>query len=116
MVVLVEFWYQECQHMTCMELRKCSGIGRVLVLGNVSMWHMEYRKCSGMGGVFSNRTCEHMVCLEHRKCGGMGGILVQTNVSMWHVWSIWSTRNVVVWMEFWYKEMSACGMYEVQET
>ena len=33
----MEFWYQECQHLTCMELRKCSGMGGVLVPGNVSM-------------------------------------------------------------------------------
>ena len=88
-VVLVEFWYQECQHLTCMELRKCSGIGRVLVPANVSMWHMEYRKCSGMGGVS-----------------------VTGHVNTWYVWS---TGNVVVWVEFWYKEMSACGMYGAQE-
>ena len=53
-----------------------------------------------------------MVCLEHRKCGGMGGVLVQGNVSMWHVWS---TGNVVVWVEFSKQEMSACGMYGAQE-
>ena len=33
---------------------------------------------------------------------------------MGHVY-IWSTGNVVIWVEFWYHEMSACGVYGVQE-
>ena len=42
--------------------------------------------------------------MEHRKCSGMCGVFETGNASMWHVWS---TGIVVVWVEFWYKEMSA---------
>ena len=135
------WWYwwsfgtRKCQHVACMEHRKCSGMGGVLVQENVSKWHVwstgnvvvlvdfrqqEMSSC-GMYGAherwwyvwsFRNRKCQHVACTEHRKCSGMGGVLVQGNVSMWH---LWSTGNVAVLVDFWQQEMSSCGMYGAQE-
>ena len=36
---------------------------------------------------------------EYRKCSGMGGVSVTGHVIM-SAWYVWSTGNVVVWVEF----------------
>ena len=39
---------------------------------------------------------------EYRKCSGMDGVSVTGHVSAWYVWS---TGNVVVWVEFQEQDM-----------
>ena len=58
-------------------------------------------------------SCKHVACVEQRKYTGLDGVLGLGHASMWHVWS---TGNVLVWVEFWEQDMQACGRYGAQES